>query len=84
MFEKAEIDNSNVWKSQNPEFQCLEKLKSIIPMFRKEKPKSWIPMFGKAEIVNFNVFNAKHLNSRVYASKHFNAQAAQTHVAREG
>ena len=23
MFEKAEIDNSNVWKSQNPEFPCL-------------------------------------------------------------
>ena len=37
MFEKGKIYNSNVWKSQRLEFQCLEKGKFAIPMFRKGK-----------------------------------------------
>ena len=55
---KAKIQNFNVWKSEKPEFQCLEKPKFRIPMFGKakvqnsnaclEKPKFRIPMFGKA------------------------------------
>ena len=49
MFGKAKLQNYNVWKSQNPEFQCLE------------KPKSRIPMFGKAKIQNFNVRKSKNL-----------------------
>ena len=49
MFGKAKIHNPNVWKSQNPEVQCLE------------KPKSRIPMFGKAKIQNFNVRKSKTL-----------------------
>ena len=28
MFGKAQIENSNVWKRKNKEFQCLEKGKS--------------------------------------------------------
>ena len=38
MFGKAKVQNSNVWKSETPELQCLE------------KPKSRIPIFGKAKI----------------------------------
>ena len=53
MFGKAKLENSNVWKSQNPEFQSLEKVKSRVPVF--EKPNSRIPMFGKAKIKNTNV-----------------------------
>ena len=30
MFGKPKNQNSNVWKSQNSEFQCLEKPKSIL------------------------------------------------------
>ena len=37
MFGKAKVQNSNVWKNQNSEFQCLEKLKFRIPMFGKPK-----------------------------------------------
>ena len=47
MFGKAEILNS-VWKSQHPEFECLEKTRSSIPMI------------GKAQILNSN---ANILNS---------------------
>ena len=53
MLGKSKKQNSNVWKSQNPEFQSLEKLKSRVPVF--EKPISRIPMFGKAKIKNTNV-----------------------------
>ena len=49
MFGKAKVQNSNVWKSQNPEFQCLE------------KPKSRIPTFGKAKFQNFNVQKSENL-----------------------
>ena len=35
MLGKAQILNSNICKSQHAQFQCLE------------KPKSWIPTFGK-------------------------------------
>ena len=56
MFREAKIQNANVWKSQKPEFQCLEKAKiqnsnvwkSQKPEFQcLEKPKFIIPMFGK-------------------------------------
>ena len=40
MIGKAKIQNSNVWKSQKPEFQCLEKPKTRIPMFEKAKIQS--------------------------------------------
>ena len=46
---KAQILNSNDWKSQSPQFQCLEKTRSSIPMF------------GKAQILNSNVW--KRLDS---------------------
>ena len=49
MFGKGSTKNSNVWKSQSPEFQSLE------------KPKSRIPMFRKAKIQNFNVRKRKNL-----------------------
>ena len=58
MFEKAKIQTPNVWKSQKPEFQCLERPKFRIPMFGKgqnsefqrlEKAKTRIPMFGKPQ-----------------------------------
>ena len=48
MFEKAKNQNSNVWKSQSLEFQCLE------------KPKFRIPMFGKAKIQNSNVWKGQN------------------------
>ena len=51
MFGKAEILNSNVWKSQHPEFQGLEKTRSSIPTI------------GKAQILNSN---ANILNSNVW------------------
>ena len=35
MFGKAKFKNSNIWKSPNPDFQCLEKPKFIIPIFGK-------------------------------------------------
>ena len=37
MFEKAKIHTPNVWKSQKPEFQCLERRNFRIPMFVKGK-----------------------------------------------
>ena len=37
MFGKAQIKNANIWKSENREFQSLEKSKQRIPMFQKEK-----------------------------------------------
>jgi len=43
MFGKEKIRNSNVRKSTNPKFFCLE------------KPKSSIPIVGKAQILNTNV-----------------------------
>ena len=46
MFGKAKNQNSNVWKGQNSEFQCLE------------KPKTRIPMFGKAKIQNSSVWKS--------------------------
>ena len=48
MFGKAKGNNCNVWKRQDPQFQCLE------------KPKSSIPMFGNAQILNSNIW--KRLN----------------------
>ena len=53
MFGKTEIHNSNVWKSQNTEFQSLE------------KPQLRIPMFGKAKTLNSNVWKVKIQNSNV-------------------
>ena len=47
MFGKAKVQNSNVWKSQNPECQCFE------------KPKYRIPMFGKTKIQNFNIWKTQ-------------------------
>ena len=40
MFGKVKIQNSNVWKSQSLEFQCLERPKFRIPMFEKAKIQS--------------------------------------------
>ena len=48
MFGKAEILNSNVWKSQHPEFQGLEKTRSSIPMI------------GKAQILNSNIWKSQN------------------------
>ena len=48
MFQKEQIENSNVWKREIREIQCLKKRKSRTPMFGKannhefqclEKPK---------------------------------------------
>ena len=56
MFGNAKIHNSNVWKRQNSQFQCLEKEKSRIPILELpkfqslEKPKFTAPMFEKAKI----------------------------------
>ena len=41
MFGIAKIRNSNVWKRQNLEFQCLEKQKFTIPMFGKAKNREF-------------------------------------------
>ena len=35
MFGKAQIENFNVWKRKNRDFQCLEKGNSRNPMFEK-------------------------------------------------
>ena len=51
MFGKANVHNSNVWRShisdgwkrKSPEFQCFA------------EPKFRIPMFGKAKLHNSNV-----------------------------
>ena len=59
-FEKAKIQNSNLWKKpkcripifekrQNVKLQSLEKAKFGIPKFGKKK-NFRIPMFGKVEI----------------------------------
>ena len=62
MFGKVKFLNSNVWKSQNLEFQCLEKLTFRIPMFRKsqnleyqylEKTKLRIGIFVKSQNLEF-------------------------------
>ena len=34
IFGKAKFKNSNVWKSLNPDFQCLENPKFRIPGFK--------------------------------------------------
>lgn len=60
---QAKILYSNLWKSQNPELQCLEKPNSWILMIVKhkplnqilEKPKSRIPMFEKVKFQKFTV-----------------------------
>ena len=67
MFGKAVIQNSNVWKSQISEFQCLEKPKFGIPMFGK--PKARIPMFGKVKNENSNVWKSQIQNSTVWKSR---------------
>ena len=48
MFGIAKVQNSNVWKNQNSEFQCLE------------KPKFRIPMFGKPKNQNSNVWKSQN------------------------
>lgn len=48
MFGKAQIENSNVWKRKNREFQCLEKGNSRNPMFKKGKS------FGKTNNHEFD------------------------------
>ena len=47
IFGKSKIQNSNVWKSQKPEFQCLE------------KPKFRIPIFGKAKLQITNLWTSQ-------------------------
>ena len=53
MFRRAQILNSSVWKSQNPQFQSLEKTGTSIEKAQNpkfyclEKPTSTIPMLGK-------------------------------------
>ena len=49
MFSKANLQISNVWKRQNPEFQC------------KLKPKSRILVFGKVKIENSGVWKSQNL-----------------------
>ena len=51
MFEKATIQNSNVWESQNPGFYCLEKPRYRIP--KSGKTKYRIPMFERPK---FRIF----------------------------
>ena len=48
MFGKVKIQNFNVWKFPNTEFQYLE------------KRKMRIPMFGKVKIENSNVWKSKN------------------------
>ena len=58
MFGKAKVQNSNVSKTQKPEFRCLEKSK-----FR-------ISIFGKAKIQNSNIIvKAKIQNCNVSKSQ---------------
>ena len=54
--EKQEIKNSTVWKNQNPQIAMLGKAQILNSNICKsqhaqfqwlEKPKSWIPTFGK-------------------------------------
>jgi len=47
---KTQIENSNVSKSPNKEFQCLE------------KPKQRILIFGKAKIENSSVWKIENFN----------------------
>ena len=54
MFGIAKIRNSNVWKRQNLEFQCLEKPTFTIPMFGKAKHKEF-QCLEKPKIKNSNV-----------------------------
>ena len=49
MFGKANFKNSSVWKSLNPDFQCLE------------NPKLRIPVFKIGEIQNYNVWKSQTL-----------------------
>ena len=75
MFGKAQTKNSNIWKSEireiqcmekpNKEFQCFEKRKSRIPMLRKPQilrfsQNSTIPMFVKAKVKNSNVWKSRN------------------------
>ena len=41
MFGEPKIKNSNVWKIQNQEFQCLNNPKSRLPMFRKRQTQEF-------------------------------------------
>ena len=66
MFRKTKIHNSNVWKSQNTEFQSLEKLQLRIPMFGKAK--TLISNVWKVKIQNANV-KVKIQNSDVWKSQ---------------
>ena len=66
MFGKAKIQNFIVWKSQNSQFQCLEKKKSRIPIFGSAKiptssvwksHNSLFQCLEKAKMENSNVWN---------------------------
>ena len=48
MFQKEKIENSNVWKREIREIQCLK------------KRKSRTPMFGKAQIKNANIWKSEN------------------------
>lgn len=65
MFGKAKIENSNVWKSQNSEFQCLENQNPEFQLCWK-KPKYRIPMFGKAKIQNSKVWKGENTELDVW------------------
>ena len=62
IFRNAKIYNSSVWKSQNLQFQCLEKVQFTIPMFGKakiqnsnvlQKANFRIQMLGKSQSLEF-------------------------------
>ena len=54
MFGKAKIQNSSVWKSQNSEFQSLE------------KSRTRIPVTGKAKLHNSNVSKTENLEFQFF------------------
>ena len=61
MFGEANIQNSNVWKSQNSQCKCLKRKSGEFQCFADQKFR--IPMFRKAKRHNSNV--QKNPNSRI-------------------
>ena len=56
---RNKLENSDVWNSQNLEFQCLE------------TPKSRSPLFGEAKIHNSDVWKRKSPEFQCFAEPKF-------------
>ena len=68
MFGKAKIQNSNVWKSQNLEFQCSEKQKSRI-QFKLQNLQNYISLLSVRGVWIFSGITYNPVNNQVLSAE---------------